>query len=84
VVVVSRDYPAAVSMVQRVTLETLAQRVEALERAMIMRPVAARQKDWRRVKGMFGNSEFMREVDAAGRAIREAERAETERDESAE
>ena len=65
------------------TLEALAQRVEALERAMTLRLKATRRKDWRRVVGMFGESEFMRQVDAEGQAIREAERAEAQRLESA-
>jgi hypothetical protein len=64
------------------TLEGLAKRVEALERALQARP--SRQKDWRRVVGMFGDSEFSRQVDAEGRAIREAEREEARRAEQAE
>jgi hypothetical protein len=63
------------------TLETLAKRVEALERALQTRPV--RPKDWRRVAGSFGDSEFSRQVDAEGRAIREAEREEARRAEPA-
>ena len=65
-----------------VTLESLAKRVEALERALQMRP--ARQKDWRRVAGMFEDNEFSRRVDAEGRAIRQAEREEACRAEQAE
>ena len=65
------------------SVEALAQRVEALERAMTLRLKATRRKDWRRVVGMFGESEFMRQVDAEGQAIREAERAEAQRLESA-
>ena len=64
------------------TLEALAKRVEALERALQTRP--ARSKDWRRVVGMFGDSEFSRQVDAEGRAIREAEREEARRAEQTE
>jgi hypothetical protein len=65
-----------------ITLEALAKRVEALERALQMRP--ARQKDWRRVVGMFEDNEFSRRVDAEGRAIRQAEREEARRAERAE
>ncbi len=65
-----------------VTLESLAKRVEALERALQMRP--ARQKDWRRVAGMFEDNEFSRRVDAEGQAIRKAERDEACRPERAE
>jgi hypothetical protein len=67
-----------------VTLESLALRVEALERALNLKSAAARSKDWRRVVGMFGDSEFMKQVDAEGQALREAERAEARRSESVE
>jgi hypothetical protein len=69
---------------KEVTLESLARRVEALERALCLRPNSVGAKDWRRVVGMFGDSEFMREVDAEGQALREAERAEARSAESAE
>ena len=65
-----------------VTLESLARRVEALERALALQPTSVRSQDWRRVVGMFGDSEFMRQVDAEGQALREAERAEARRAES--
>ena len=68
----------------QITLESLARRVEALERALNQQMKPVRQKDWRRVVGMFGDSEFMKQVDAAGQAIREAERTEAQRPESAE
>jgi len=67
-----------------VTLESLARRVEALERAVDLKSRPARSKDWRRVVGMFGDSDFMKQVDAEGQAIRETERAEARRVESAE
>lgn len=67
-----------------VTLESLAQRVEALERALNLKPTALRAKDWRWVVGMFGDSKFMKQVDAEGQAIREAERAAARRAESPE
>jgi hypothetical protein len=60
-----------------ITLESLARRVEALERAIGVR--SERPKDWRRVVGMFGDNEFSRKVDAEGQAIREAEREEARR-----
>jgi hypothetical protein len=69
---------------KEVTLESLARRVEALERVLQLKPFDVRPKDWRRVVGMFGDSEFMRQVDAEGQALREAERAEARRAESAE
>lgn len=58
------------------TLEALAKRIEALEqkRAEQATPQLSKKKDWRRVAGMFTGSEFMKQVDAEGQAIREAER----------
>ncbi len=58
-----------------VTLESLARRVEALERALDLRPARPDPNAWRGVVGMFTGSDFMREVDEEGRKIREAERA---------
>ena len=58
-----------------VTLESLAQRVEAIERAMQIRPFAPGRDDWQRVVGMFAGSDFMKQVDEEGRKIRDAERA---------
>lgn len=54
------------------TLESLAKRVEALEHALAARQT--RPKDWRRVIGMFRDSEFMREVDEECLRTREQER----------
>jgi len=71
-------------MDNNITLESLAKRVEALERRLDFALRPPRQKDWRRVVGMFGDSEFMKQVDAAGQAIREAERAEAKRAEPSE
>jgi hypothetical protein len=56
------------------TLESLAKRVEALEAALAVRESKRAAKDWRRVIGMFGDSEFMREVDEECLRMREAER----------
>ena len=60
------------------TLEALARRVEALERALGLKPVPADKNAWRSMVGMFTGSEFMREVDEEGRTIRDAERAEAQ------
>ena len=57
-----------------VTLESLAKRVEALELALAAKDQSRSAKDWRRVIGMFGDSDFMREVDDECRRAREAER----------
>ena len=62
------------------TLESLAKRVEALEAAW----AAPRRKDWRRVVGMFRDSDFMRDVDEECRRMREAERDAARRDEAPE
>jgi predicted amidohydrolase YtcJ len=60
------------------TLESLAKRVEALESAFRAKP----KKDWRKVVGMFKDSEFMRQVDDECHRSRQAER-EAARDEDA-
>ena len=54
----------------------LTKRVEALERQAAQQAAAeqTRKKDWRRSVGMFTGSEFMKDVDAEGAAIREAAR----------
>lgn len=58
---------------QDLTLESLAKRVEALESAAAKALKPAR-KDWRKVVGMFRDSEFMRQVDDECQRTREAER----------
>jgi hypothetical protein len=59
----------------KVTLESLARRVEALERALRRKNASSAPKDWQRAVGKCGDSAFMRRVDAEGQALREAERA---------
>jgi hypothetical protein len=66
------------------TLESLAKRVEALEAALAARESKPAPKDWRKVIGMFGDSEFMREVDEECRRMREAEREAARRGEAPE
>jgi hypothetical protein len=56
------------------TLESLAKRVEAIEQALAARESKRAPRDWRKAVGMFGDSEFMREVDEECRRMREAER----------
>lgn len=56
------------------TLESLAKRVEALEMALATKGPKSPAKDWRRVVGMFRDSEFMRAVDEECQRMREAER----------
>jgi hypothetical protein len=56
------------------TLESLAKRVEALEIALAQRTPVRARKDWRRVIGMFAESDFMRAVDEECLRAREAER----------
>ena len=62
------------------TLESLAQRVDALEREVGLQRSKVPVKDWRRVVGIAGDSEFMRQIDEEGRKIREAEREEARRE----
>lgn len=56
------------------TLESLAKRVETLENALAAKAGNRRTKDWRKVVGMFHDSEFMRAVDEECQRLREAER----------
>ena len=60
------------------TLESLEQRVAALERGMAQwlhaKPPSAPWKDWKQAIGKFVPSELSEEIDAAGREIREADR----------
>ncbi len=64
------------------TLEVLAKRVETLERILKVTPTEsdAPVKDWRLAVGMFTGSEFMKQVDAEGQAIRERDREEARRE----
>jgi hypothetical protein len=58
--------------------ETLEERVAALEskvEQLVRGP--SRQKDWRRTLGMFAGDELMKEINAKGRKIREADRQAT-------
>jgi hypothetical protein len=64
------------------TLESLAKRIEALENAVATNRSIRAGKDWRKVVGMFGDSEFMREVDEECRRMREVEREAARRGES--
>lgn len=70
-------------MMNEPTLESLAQRVEALEREVGLQRSQEPTKDWRRVVGIAGDSEFMRQIDDEGRRIREAEREEARREPTA-
>ena len=58
----------------QLTLEALAKRVEALEMAFAAQTGSRAPKNWRKVVGMFRDSEFMREVDDECQRMREAER----------
>jgi hypothetical protein len=66
------------------TLESLAKRVEALEKVIATKGPDQPRKDWRKVVGMFRDSEFMREVDEECQRTRESEREAARRGESAE
>jgi hypothetical protein len=66
------------------TLESLAKRVAALEEEMATKRPDRSRKDWRKVVGMFRDSEFMRKVDEECERMREAEREAARRGELAE
>jgi hypothetical protein len=56
---------------------TLTQRVAALEEqlgSLLKRLEGERTKDWRRTIGAFAGDDFMREVFAEGRRIRQSDR----------
>jgi hypothetical protein len=60
------------------TLPTLEERVTALEETVAQllsqSATTAGRKDWQSTLGMFANDPVMREIDAEGRRIREADR----------
>jgi hypothetical protein len=66
------------------TLESLAKRVEALEKVIATKGADQSRKDWRKVVGMFRDSEFMRKVDEECMRVREAEREAARRGDLAE
>jgi hypothetical protein len=66
------------------TLESLAKRVEALEIALATKGTNRSARNWRRVIGMFGDSDFMREVDEECQRMRESEREAARRREPSE
>ena len=66
------------------TLESLAKRVEALEKVIAIKGPDQSRKDWRKVVGMFRDSEFMRKVDEECLPVREAEREAARRGDLAE
>ena len=65
------------------TLESLARRIDALERELRIQRSTESNKDWRRVVGIAGDSELMHQIDDEGRRIREAEREEARREPTA-
>jgi hypothetical protein len=54
-------------------LESLAKRVEALEKVIATKGPEQSRKDWRKVVGMFRDSEFMRQVDEECQRTHESE-----------
>jgi hypothetical protein len=55
------------------TLESLAARIEAIEKQLAAQQAAPRKKDWRRVAGMFTGNDYQKQIDAEGAAIRAAD-----------
>jgi len=66
------------------TLEALAKRVEALETVLAAKGLNRSPKNWRKVVGMFHDSDFMREVDEECLRMREREREAARGEESPE
>jgi len=66
------------------TLEALAQRVDAIERSLQRANSSVESKDWNKVVGMFGSDAFMKRVDEEGRKLREAERNEARNEQASE
>lgn len=64
---------AEILSMSSVTLESLAQRVEALER-IVHSGIRPPTKDWRSVIGHFEDSELSRAIDEAAAAIRAEDR----------
>ena len=66
------------TIMSQTTLESLERRVAALEKEVaqwhLTRSQPATWKDWRQAVGQFVAGELSEEIDAAGRAIREADR----------
>jgi hypothetical protein len=64
-----------------ITMENLEQRLAALEKEVAQLRQAKQPrpcfKDWRQAIGMFPGDDFMKQIDEAGREIREADRQET-------
>ncbi|MGL4552187.1 MAG: hypothetical protein ACRC33_13485 [Gemmataceae bacterium] len=61
------------------TLESLAQRIAALEKALGLFPKTA-LRPWRDFAGMTGDREIQQQIDEEGRKIREAEREEARKE----
>lgn len=55
------------------TLETLAARLEAVEKQLAAEHADPRKKDWRRVAGKFTGNEYQKLIDDEGAAIRKAQ-----------
>jgi hypothetical protein len=63
------------SDMSELTLESLARRLEDVERRLNEKQVSS-VKDWRTAAGMFTGREFSKIIDEEGRKIREADRQE--------
>ena len=72
-----------VAAVHDLTLESLAKRIDALERVIATKDPVQPRKDWRNVVGICRDSEFMRKVDEECLRTREAEREAARRGEPA-
>jgi hypothetical protein len=61
-------------MMSELTLQTLAKRVEELERKLVHQDVSL-VKGWRHAAGLFTGSETSQHIDEEAKKIREADRA---------
>jgi hypothetical protein len=68
------------SIMPELTLESLAKRIEALEKKLAEGAGAPGKNDWRKVVGISEDNEFTRQMQAEIEANREAERRAAQED----
>jgi hypothetical protein len=81
--IVRRPVDADAEQLMAMSQPKLEERVAALEKHVVQLlarlPPLAQPLDWRSTVGMFANDEVMKQIDAEGRKIREADRRRTRR-----
>jgi hypothetical protein len=82
--IVRRPPDAGAEELMAMSRPTLEERVAALEKHVVhllaRLPPLPQPLDWRSTVGMFANDEVMKQIDAAGRKIREADRRLTKKE----